>query len=206
MMAYKLPTDIFAVPLYGYIVSPVMVLTIFSNTMTCIVLLKKHMRNPTYVLLLSIALIDMFTGVSALPGNIYYYSLGNYKEYIPYNLCRITQITYEIAPVILHSASNWLSVYVKTLAVALQRYICVCHTQIANRWCTIPSTIRCIIAICILAILVHFRIIIWTEFTPLEIPSLLDPAQNTTGCLREQAYVQTLAHALLFANLQLWFT
>ena len=142
MMAYKLPTNIFAVPLYGYTVPPVVVLTIITNTLTCIVLLKKYMRNPTNIILLSIALIDMFTGISALPGNIYYYTLGNYKEYIPYNLCRITQITYEIAPVILHSASNCL-----TVAVSLQRYICVCHTQIANKWCTIPNIIRCIIVI-----------------------------------------------------------
>ena len=176
-MAYQLTTNIFTVPLFGYAVPSVVVFTIFSNTLMCIVLLKKHMRNPTNFILLSIALLDMFTGISVLPWAIYYYTLGNHKEYIPYNLCRMTQLTHNIVPRIFHSASIWL-----TVALALQRYICVYHPQVANRWCTIPNTVICIIIICILALLVYIVNIIGPEITAIEIPSLLDPMKNITGC------------------------
>ena len=174
---YKLPTDVFTVPLFGYIVPSVVVFTIFTNTLTCIVLLKRHMRNPTNIILASIALLDMFTGISVLPFCIYYYTFGYYKEYVPYHLCWITYLGQHVVHRILHTASIWL-----TVVLALQRYICVCHPQVANRWCTIPKTISCIIAICLLALLVQIAIYIWIEFTPHTLGSLLDPTKNISSC------------------------
>ena len=173
-------TDNFEVPLFGYITPPVVVFTIFTNTLTCIVLLKKHMRSPTNIILLSIALLDMFTGISRLPGDIYYYTLGYHKEYIPYSLCKITSVTHSFFSPhigILHSASIWL-----TVVLALQRYISVCHPQVANRWCTIPKTIICIIVLCILAILTRIFSIILLKFPPIEKSSRLDPTKNITTC------------------------
>ena len=176
-MAFKFPTNILTVQLFGYLLPPVVVFTIFSNTLTCIALLKKHMRNPTNIILLAIALLYMSTGIIVLPGAIYYYTLGNHKEYIPYNLCMITRVVHLAVPRIFHAASMWL-----TVMLALQRYISVCHPQVANRWCTIAITIRCIIVICILAVPTNIIYVISTTYASLDMPSLLDPGKNITGC------------------------
>ena len=176
-MAYIVETDIFTVHLSGYYLPPLAVFTIFSNTLMCIVLLKKHMRNPTNIILLSITLLDIFTVISVLPASIYYHTLGYYKEYVPYKLCWITFYGRYTVPLILHTASIWL-----TVVLALQRYICVCHPQVGNRWCTLPSTIRCIIVICISALPINCLNIMRIGFIPLEVPSLLDPTKNITGC------------------------
>ena len=187
MYVYILRGGIFDVYLYGYFSPPVVVFTIFTNTLTCIVLLKKHMRNPTNIILLSIALLDMFTGISCLPGDMYYYTLGYYKEYVPYNLCWITHLTQDVVPRVLHTASIWI-----TVLLALQRYICVCHPLVGNRWCTMPKTINCIIVICIFALLIHILNNIKIDFTLMEIPSLLNPTKNITGCTIIRNYTNAL--------------
>ena len=176
-MVYRLFSGIFHECLSGYIVPPVVVFTIFSNTLTCIVLQKKHMRNPTNLLLLSIALLDMFTGISRLPFDIYYYTLGYYKEYVPYHLCRITDLGRHVLPRTIHTASIWI-----TVVLVVQRYICVCHPHVAKRWCTIPITISCIIITCTLAFPMNIVGFIQYEFPAIEVPSLLDPSKNITSC------------------------
>nr|QBC65446.1 SP receptor [Aedes aegypti] len=47
-----------------------------------------------------------------------------------------------------HTASVWL-----TLALAVQRYVYVCHAPIARTWCTIPRVKKCIAYICIAALI-----------------------------------------------------
>ena len=179
MIRHTLNSNILYVNLFGYLVPPVVVFTIFSNTLTCIVLQKKHMRNPTNIILFSISLLDMFTGISVLPVCIYYYTLGYYKEYVPYHLCRITDLGQYTIPLTIHTASIWV-----TVLLVVQRYICVCHPHVAKRWCTIPITISCIIITCTLALLMRIVEFIRFEYTALETPSLLDPNKNITGCNR----------------------
>ena len=177
-MAYQLPTNKYSVVIYGYVIPLVVVFTIFSNTLTCIVLLKKHMRNPTNIILFSMALLNMFSGILIMPTDIYYYTFGQYKEYVPYNLCLVILFGQYTVPGIFHTASVWL-----TVVLVLHRYICVCHPQVAKRWCTIPNTIKCILVICTLAIPINTVNYIAIKFTALEIPSLLDPTKNITGCI-----------------------
>ena len=119
----------------------------------------------------------MFTGISALPVYIYYYTLGNYKEYVPYNLCGITGLGQYTIPHTIHTASIWI-----TVVLVVQRYICVCHPHVAKRWCTIPITISCIIITCILTFLMHIVYFLKYEYTAYEVPSLLDPTKNITSC------------------------
>src|SRR6218665_1594891 len=65
--ALMLEQSPFLVSLNGY-ASPVLVLiTIVTNTLVCLVLLQSKMRTPTNILLVAIATSDMLTGVWPLP-------------------------------------------------------------------------------------------------------------------------------------------
>ena len=197
MYVYTLDSNIFTVTLYGYILPPVVVFTIFTNTLTCIVLLKKHMRSTTNIILLSIALLDMFTGISILPVCIYYFTLGYYKEYVPYPFCRITELGRHAIPITIHTASIWI-----TVVLVVQRYICVCHPQVAKRCCTIPITISCIIITCTLALLMNIVYFIYFEYTAIEISSRLDVSKNITGCSRRPSALTRDYNLRMY---QMWF-
>ena len=72
------------IPVYGFI-SPFLVLfTLITNTLVCVVLLRKNMRSPTNALLVAMAISDMLTGVWTIPCFVYFFTLGHYKEYVPY--------------------------------------------------------------------------------------------------------------------------
>jgi neuromedin U receptor 1 len=45
------------------------------------------------------------------------------------------EFSLETTPQIFHTASNWL-----TLALAVQRYVYVCHPPLAKRCCTVSQT------------------------------------------------------------------
>ena len=193
MFGHRVDSNILYIWLFGYIIPPVLVFTIFTNTLTCIVLLKKHMISPTNILLLSIALLDMFTGISRLPFDIYYYTLGNYKEYVPYTICRVTELGQYTIPPVIHTASIWI-----TVVLVVQRYICVCHQQVAKRWCTIPIAISCLVITCTLALLMHIVYFFDFEYTAIEIPSFLDLAKNITGCSMDSGSIRRDRHILFF--------
>ncbi|KAJ8964785.1 hypothetical protein NQ314_004640 [Rhamnusium bicolor] len=91
----------YAVPLYGYIVPFLLVITIVANTLIVVVLSKRHMRTPTNVVLMAMALCDMFTLVVPAPWLIYMYTFGNhYKPLWPVSLC--------FAWTVMHEVSNYL--------------------------------------------------------------------------------------------------
>ena len=49
--------------------------------------------------------------------------------------CFLFEFCLETTPQIFHTASNWL-----TLALAIQRYIYVCHAPLAKTWFTMTQT------------------------------------------------------------------
>jgi hypothetical protein len=62
----RLDTDRYTVTIYG-IVSPAFVLlTLITNCLVCVVLMKPQMRNCTNALLVAMAISDTLTGVCAL--------------------------------------------------------------------------------------------------------------------------------------------
>lgn len=52
-------------------------------------------------------------------------------------MCYAFTIMTEILPNLFHTASIWL-----TLALAIQRYIYVCHAPVARTWCTMPRVLK----------------------------------------------------------------
>ncbi|KAH1003619.1 hypothetical protein HUJ04_003509 [Dendroctonus ponderosae] len=130
----------YAVPLYGYLMPILLLITIVANTLIVVVLSKRHMRTPTNIVLMSMALCDMCTLLVPAPWLIYMYTFGNhYKPLAPVPLCYTWNVMHEFLPNLFHTASIWL-----TLILAVQRYIYVCHAPLARRFCTMPNVYKCI--------------------------------------------------------------
>lgn len=122
----------YALPLYGYIMPFLVVITIIANTLIVLVLSKKHMRTPTNFVLMAMALSDMLTLLFPAPWLLYLYTFGNHHRPLrPLAACYAYNYMNEVIPALFHTASIWL-----TLALAIQRYIYVCHPPLARTWCT----------------------------------------------------------------------
>ncbi|XP_040168561.1 sex peptide receptor isoform X2 [Anopheles arabiensis] len=138
----------YSIPLYGYCIPLLLLVTLTANSLIIIILNKRSMASPTNCILMAMALCDMFTLLFPAPGLIYMYTFGNhYKPLSPLIACYVWNALNEILPAMCHTASVWL-----TLALALQRYIYVCHAP-ARNWCTIPRVKKCIAYICATAFL-----------------------------------------------------
>ena len=201
VMAFTLDSSMntLTVPVNGYIAPLLVVFTIITNTLVCIVLLKRHMRNPTNSMLVAMALSDMLTGVFPVPCFIYFFTLGHHKEYVPANWCFMYNVLSDFVPTIFHTASIWL-----TVGLAVQRYIYVCHSLKAKRWCTIPNVMKGVFIVYLVAIVTQLGRFIETEHISGEIPSRLDPSKNVTGCIiRFIPFVEN--HTNAYFNVYYWF-
>lgn len=181
-------------PLQGYL-SPILVfLTVINNTLVCIVLLKPHMRSPTNAILVAMALSDMFTGLFPVPVFLYFHATERYYEWVPINWCFVLGIFAMYIPTIFHTASIWL-----TMALAIQRYIYVCHSFKARTWCTIKNVISGTIAIYAIAIL--SQLTCFFESQPVETfrQSTLEPNKTVATCIIEY-------RPWLRANLNLYYS
>lgn len=127
----------YALPLYGYIMPFLVVVTIIANTLIVLVLSKKHMRTPTNLVLMAMALSDMLTLLFPAPWLLYLYTFGNHNKPLrPLAACYAYNYMNEVIPALFHTASIWL-----TLALAIQRYIYVCHPPLARTWCTMERSV-----------------------------------------------------------------
>ncbi|XP_033731018.1 sex peptide receptor-like [Pecten maximus] len=180
---------------------PVLILiSIVTNTLVVIVLLKKHMRYPTNVFLAGIAFSDMFTGLSPLATWLHFYALGNYRDFVPYKLCLTYIITIRVLPTVFHTASIWI-----TTALTIQRYVYVCHGLKARRWpCTIIKVVYCIIAIYVASILSHLTEFITFSFIPIEVTSRLNPNETMVSCIHEYS-AWVVDHEYLYVSIYTWF-
>ena len=106
----QVPVSSWSVPVNGYI-SPVLIFfTLITNSFVCAVLLRPGMRTPTNVLLVAMAVSDTLTGLSPLPCYLYFHTLGNYVEWVPYSWCYVYYCLSEHLPTVFHTASVWLTV------------------------------------------------------------------------------------------------
>lgn len=88
----------YAVPLYGYFLPFLLVITIVANTLIVVVLSKRHMRTPTNMVLMAMALCDLFTLLVPAPWLIYMYTFGNhYKPLWPVSLCFAWNAMHEVS-------------------------------------------------------------------------------------------------------------
>ncbi|CAG0904877.1 unnamed protein product [Darwinula stevensoni] len=182
----------FALPLYGYMMPILLVVTVISNTLIILVLSKRHMRTPTNIVLMTMALADLFTMIFPAPWLFYLYTLGNYVRPIsPTSACYAYAIMMEILPNLFHTASIWL-----TLALALQRYIYVCHPTTARTWCTIPRVLWAIFSIFLLSVLHQGTNALSRNFVS---------APHREGCLVTEAYWVEFLTPEVYYSVYYWF-
>jgi len=117
-----------SVPLYGYISPPLILLIVITNSLICVVLLRREMRTATNLILAAMALSDMLTGLCPLPCFIYFYTLEANRDWVPYRWCAAYVTLTDRLPTVFHTASIWL-----TVALAVHRYIFVCKPQVSSR-------------------------------------------------------------------------
>lgn len=93
----ELPIN-YARPLYGYVMPFLLVVTIVANTLIVVVLSKRHMRTPTNVVLMAMALCDMFTLLFPAPWLFYMYTFNNhYKPLSPVEACYAWTMMHEVS-------------------------------------------------------------------------------------------------------------
>ena len=189
----------YSVPMNGYIAPVLIIITVITNTLVLVVLLKKHMRSPTNVLLAGMALSDTLTGVIPFPVFIHFFSLGYYKDFVPYEWCHPYKFLYEIIPTIFHTASIWL-----TVGLAAQRYIYICHSLQARTWCTIPNVIRGTLVVYIVAILSQLTKFIDFRYFKFITQSCIDPNKTIAACM-EMPRDWVIDNMTVYQNVYFWF-
>ena len=187
------------VVVYGYFTPIVVLLSLITNVPVCLVLMKKHMRSATNVLLLAIAISDILTGIWPVPCFLHFYTFGNYKEWVPFAWCQIYHVFTDFLPTTFHTASTWL-----TVALAVQRYICIFHSAKATRICTVPLTFKTVLCINIVAFLSQLSRFLDTEYIPVEVPSVNHPATMMWAC-ETKFKPFTKAYAYIYFPIYWWF-
>lgn len=189
----------YALPLYGYIMPIFVVITMVANTLIILVLSKKHMRTPTNTVLMAMALCDMLTLVFPAPWFCYLYTFGNYRKPLHHlAACYAYRFMHEIIPQYFHTASIWL-----TLALAVQRYIYVCHPPLARTWCTMERVNKAVIWIFVLDLLHQLPRCFDQDF---ESESIRSGNVTTTQCRVVTPYwVKEVITENVYYNIFYWF-
>ena len=163
-----------------YVAPPVIIFTLFTNSIICLILLRKNMRNPTNILLVFIAISDMVTGLLPLPNYIYFYILGNYLDWVPYSWCFFFIVTSDAFPTVFHTASIWL-----TVVLAIQRYFFICKPTSSQSWCTVSNAIKMVVLIYLLSFLSQLTRFLEFSLNSSEGPSKLNQNVNVSQCLQD---------------------
>ena len=189
----------YTVMMFGYMSPVVVMVTILTNILVCVVLLKKSMVSPTSIFLVAMALSDMFTGIIPMPCFIYFYTLGNHIEYVPLEWCHIYNMMVDFIPTIFHTASIWL-----TVGLATQRYIYICHHVRAKQWCTIANALKAIIIIYTMAILSQFCRFFEFDRKRIVVKSRVNPDDDVVTCTNE--FSQWVKDSdILYFNIYFWY-
>jgi len=168
----------------GYVSTAVVLFTVITNCIVCVVLLKPHMRSsPTNVILVALSITTTLTGVWPLPCNVYFYVLGGYADWVPAGWCFAYECLIDYLPTIFHTASIWL-----TVLLAVQRYVIVCHSGSAasRRFCTVDNAARAIVGVMVAAVMSHAFRFAERRFTAVTYPSILyGDRRNVSACIDE---------------------
>jgi hypothetical protein len=93
--------------------------------------------------------IYIYTYIYTFYRHFYIYTLGyDNSNFSRWEMGFTYEMMLETLPQIFHTASIWL-----TLALAMQRYIYVCHALAARSWCTMDRTRRAVALIFLFAFL-----------------------------------------------------
>lgn len=168
----------YAYPINGFIIPILAVIILVTNVIFIIVFIKGRMNTSTHVFLRFMAICDILTVVVPTPCFVYMFMLGNYKDFIPYDLCVIWDHFTLYIPTITHTASIWL-----TVGLAIQRFMCVCFPFSVKLWCRGKHAYISIVIIFIAAIVCHISLFLEKEIGKVPVRSKLDPEITFYGCI-----------------------
>lgn len=134
---------------HGYASIVVCTFGIICNIMNIVVLTQKNMITSTNYILTSLAIADMFTMVSYLPYAIYFYCLTipDYSYHHPFGW--IVYLLFNTNFIITcHTIAMWL-----TVALAVFRYIVVCHHTLGPKLCNLWRAKITIVAVLIATVI-----------------------------------------------------
>ena len=192
-------TDDFSIPINGYATPALVSFTVITNSLVCIVLLKKKMRTQTSILLVAIAMSDTLTGLAPLPCYLHFYTMKAYATFTSYSWCLVYFWLIDYLPTVFHTASVWL-----TVALAVQRYLCVQNLLSTKQVGTIRKTALAIVAIYVGSIGFHFVRFLELRISPISLPEyLVDGGHPATGCYTEYVPVLGAETRPLFQRLLL---
>lgn len=136
-------------PIYGIILPLLSFTTLIFNSMIILVLTRPCMKSATNTVLMGMAACDLVTIILPAPWYFSLYTLDQHEE-LDWGVagCYLFDLMVDIVPQMFHTASNWL-----TLALAVQRYIFVCHPTLAKTWCTVTKSSKLVGLVVSLAIL-----------------------------------------------------
>lgn len=174
----------YTVILYGCVMPIFAILTLCTNCFVCTILTQQGMRNATGSLLVAMALSEMSMAIWPVPPFLYFFTLGNYVEWVPHPWCYASLWMLEFLPTIFHGTSVWL-----TVALAGQRYLSVCKPLETQRWCVshAPGAIQCAIVIFLLVLGTQLSRIFESDFSARDLPSRVAIGKTVTGCTSEFA-------------------
>lgn len=97
--------------MYGGIMPFLVATTLLSNSLTIRVLTRPHMRSPTNLVLLWLAITDLLTLISPAPMYFYMYTLGQHRI-LPAGreFCYLFDVMTEHVPMMFHTTSIWLTI------------------------------------------------------------------------------------------------
>jgi len=93
----------------GYLTPIIVLLTLITNSLVCAVLLQFHMRTPTNVFLVALAISDALTGAIPLPLFVHFYTFHR-SVLVPPAWCPVYLPMILHVPTMCHTASIWLTV------------------------------------------------------------------------------------------------
>lgn len=107
----------FASVMYGGIMPVLVTVTLLANSLIIAVLTRRHMKTPTNLVLLWMAVADLLTLLSPAPWYFYMYTLGQHVFLLKSSfMCYVYHVMTEHVPILLHNSSIWL-----TCILAFQR-------------------------------------------------------------------------------------
>lgn len=97
--------------MYGVMMPFLVTITLAANLLIVAVLNKRHMKTPTNLVLMWMAVADLLTLVSPFPWYVYMYTLGNHAILLhtPF-LCYAYSVMIEHIPMFFHTTSIWLTI------------------------------------------------------------------------------------------------
>lgn len=134
-----------SIPINSYVSPTIILLTVFVNGLSIIVLLYGKLRSLTSCILACIAAADTITGLFPLPYFFSFYLMGNYNIPVSGVWCRLHGPFVEKIPMIFHTLSIWLNVL-----LAAHRYVGVTPFMTKVRFLSTKSGL--IATFCVLSI------------------------------------------------------